>query len=319
MGTALAMHAARRGLDVALWGSRYDERALEALRAEGKHPALPEHIPASLTVYGPQDLGPAADGCEIAVMGATSAGARSLARMVRDAIGAARFVVSVAKGLEIESGNRTSTVYEEELSPAAVVAVGGPCLATELAQGGPSASVWSSRNVEDARAAGTHFEDPRYQLQYTDDVVGLEYCTVVKNVAAIGMGLLDGLGKLSDEHFRNAQAALFTKAVHELSEVVTAVGGRPETAQGLAGLGDVLVTSLGGRNRLYGERVGEGADPRVALEQMVEQGLTVEGVESTRAVHALAQEAGLELPYHQAVYGVLFEERDPRHVMDVLC
>jgi glycerol-3-phosphate dehydrogenase (NAD(P)+) len=239
--------------------------------------------------------------------------------MVAGAVEDARFIVSVAKGLEAETMKRPSAVYEEELSDATVIAVGGPCLASELAQGGPSASVWASRDAEDARAAGSVLEDRRYQLQYTDDVVGVEYCTVVKNVAAIGLGFLDGLAKLADEHFRNAQAALFTKAVHELSTVVTAVGGRSETAQGLAGLGDILVTGLGGRNRLYGERVGEGADPALALRQMVEQGLTVEGVESTRAVHALAEEAGLELPYHQAVYRVLFEGRDPRHVMDVLC
>jgi glycerol-3-phosphate dehydrogenase (NAD(P)+) len=319
MGTALAMHAARVGLDVALWANPFDERALAAIREDGRHPALPEHLPASLALHGPDELDQAAGGCELAVMAASSAGARSLARMVKDAVAEARYVVSLAKGLEIETGKRVSTVYQEELPSSTVVVVAGPCLAAELALGAPSACVWSSDSIEDARAAGGPLEDTRYQLLYTDDVVGVEYCAVVKNVAAIGMGLLDGIGKLSDERFRNAQAALFTRAIHELSAVVEAVGGRPETAQGLAGLGDVLVTGLGGRNRLYGERVGEGADPEVALEQMVGRGLTVEGVESTRAVHALAEEAGLELPYHQAVYRVLFEGMDPRHVFDVLC
>jgi len=319
MGTALAMHAARLGLDVALWANRYDRRALDAIRTEGRHPALPEHVPSSLAVHGPEELEDAAAGCEVAVMGASSSGARSLARMVRDAARQAAFVVSVAKGLEGETGKRVSQVYEEELPGATVIAVGGPCLAPELAQGAPSASVWSSRGLEDARTAGKPFEDRHYQLRYTDDVAGVEYCTVVKNVAAIGMGILDGLGKLGDEHFRNAQAALFTSAVHELSALVTALGGSAETAQGLAGLGDLLVTSLGGRNRLYGERIGEGADPQTALDQMVNRGLTVEGVESARAVHSLAEEAGLDLPYHQAVYRVLFEGKDPRHVMDVLC
>src|SRR5919197_559872 len=82
MGTALAMHAARRGLDVALWANAYDERALEAIRAEGKHPALPEHVPSTLSVHGPEDLHRAAEGCEFAIMGASSAGARALAGRV---------------------------------------------------------------------------------------------------------------------------------------------------------------------------------------------------------------------------------------------
>jgi glycerol-3-phosphate dehydrogenase (NAD(P)+) len=319
MGTALAMHAARRGVDVALWANPLDERALEAIRSDGRHPALPEHVPSSLALHAPQEVERAAAGCQVAVMGASSSGARSLARMVAEVARGARFVVSLAKGLEPKTGKRVSTVYEEELPRSTVVAVGGPCLASELALGNPSASVWAAQSDEDARASGEFLADEHYQLQYTDDVVGVEYSAVMKNVAAIGMGILDGLGKLSDQHFRNAQAALFTRAVQELTALVTALGGRAETALGLAGLGDVLVTSLGGRNRLYGERVGEGADPRIALEAMVERGLTVEGVESSRAVDGLAREAGMELPYHQAVYRVLFEGRDPRHVMDVLC
>ena len=319
MGTALAMHAARRGLDVALWANPFDQRALDAMRSEGRHPSLPEHVPSTLAVHGPQELERAATGCEVAVMAASSWGARSLARMVASQARGARYVVSLAKGLESETDRRISTVYEEELRGSTVIVVGGPCLASELALGNPSASVWAGGRVDDARRAGAILEDRHYQLQYTDDVVGVEYSSVMKNVAAIGMGILDGLGKLTDERFRNAQAALFTKAVQELTALVTALGGRAETAHGLAGLGDVLVTSLGGRNRLYGERVGEGADPLRALEAMVEQGLTVEGVESSRAINRLAREAGKELPYHQTVYRVLFEEEDPRHVMDVLC
>jgi glycerol-3-phosphate dehydrogenase (NAD(P)+) len=319
MGTALAMHAARRGLDVALWANPHDARALEAIRAEGRHPALPEHVPAGLEVFGPDHLDRAADGCEVAVLAAHSTGARSLAAMVRDALDGTRFVVSLAKGLESDTGRRVSQVYEEEMEGAAVVAVGGPCLAPELAQGAPSAAVWGSRNVDDARSAGHLFQDRRYQLVYTDDVTGLEFCTMAKNVTAIGMGILDGLAKLANEPFRNAQAALFTRAVHELGEFVTAVGGRVETAMGLAGLGDLLVTSLGGRNRLYGERVGEGADPHAALEEMTGRGLTVEGVHSTRDVRRLSEELGLDLPYHRAVYGVLFEGADPRSVMARLC
>jgi glycerol-3-phosphate dehydrogenase (NAD(P)+) len=270
-------------------------------------------------VYGPEHLEAAADGCEVAVLGANSAGARSLAGMLRGALDGTRFVVSLAKGLESETGKRVSEVYGEQIRGPVVVAVGGPCLASELAQGAPSAAVWGSGNLRDARSAGERFEDSRYQMQYTDDVIGLEFCTMAKNVTAIGAGVLDGLAKLGDEHFRNAQAALFTRAVHELGEFVTAVGGRVETAMGLAGLGDLLVTSLGGRNRLYGERIGEGADPKAALEEMTARGLTVEGVDATRDVHVLSEELGLDLTYHRAVHGVLFEGDDPRSVMETLC
>jgi len=318
MGTAFAMHAARRGLDTALWANPYDERVLEHLRSEERHPLLPEHLPAGVAVFGPDALGEAAGGCEIAVMAANSHGARSLARMVAGAIPGGRLVVSVAKGLEPETGLRISAVYGEELGTE-VVAVGGPCLAAELAEALPTAAVWASGDGgANAKEAGAPFESDAYQILYTDDVVGVELCSMMKNVAAIGLGLLDGLGKPMQEDFKNAKAALFAKAAHELSELVTALGGRAETALGLAGVGDQLVTSLGGRNRLYGELVGTGNPPEKTLEEMEGRGMTVEGVDSTRDVHRLAGEAALDLPYHLAIYRVLFEGADPRHVLEVL-
>src|SRR5438445_4021371 len=132
MGTAIAMHAARRGLDTALWANPFDEKALSSIREDGRHPNLPEHVPSQLAVHGPDELELAAEGCRVAIMGASSAGARSLAEMVRDRVPDVSFVVSIAKGLEPESGKRMSEVYGEELPGPTVVAMAGPCLAAEL-------------------------------------------------------------------------------------------------------------------------------------------------------------------------------------------
>ncbi len=318
MGTAIAMHAARAGLDTALWANPFDGRALEALNTVRKHPALPEHVPDALAIYGPDELEQSAKGVETVILASTSDTARSLAAMVRDVVGEARFVVSVAKGVDTVTGERVSEVLAGELPGATTVSVGGPCLASELAGGAPSAAIWASADVEDARAAGMPLSNHSYQLEFTDDVVGVEVCSTAKNVAAMGIGLLDGLGRFSDEQYRNAKAALFTKAVKELRVLVEALGGRAETAMGLAGAGDILVTSEGGRNRLYGELIGEGDDPQAALRQLEGRGMTVEGVSAARDVHRLAGELGLDLPYHASVYRVLFEGGDPLAVLDAL-
>ncbi len=319
MGTAIAMHAARRGHRVSLWANPHDRTAFEAMKDEGRHPSLPEHLPDGVVLFGPDDLDAAAAGVEIAIMAAHSDAARSLARMVGDAVAGARSLVSVAKGLENETGRRISEVYAEELPVRSVVAVGGPCLAPELAQGAPSAVVWAGKTVEAAREAGSPIADSHYQIQFSDDVVGVEYSAVAKNVGAIGLGLLDGLGKLRALPMQNARAALFTRAATELAVLVAALGGREETALGLAGVGDLVVTGQGGRNRLFGELVGEGGDPLEVVASMRAQGLTVEGIDSARHVHRLAGETGLDLPYHLAVYRVLFEGKDPHHVLEVLC
>jgi len=319
MGTAMAIHVSRRGADTALWASGHDTRALDGIRADGRHPQLPAHLPESLPVYGPDELDKAAAGIEIAVLAANSAGQRSLAGMVKEAVAPADAIVSVAKGLESETFLRMSQVVSHELEGKTVVSIAGPCLAAELAQELPTAAVWASASEADARRAGEPFEDRNYQIDYTDDLIGTEYCTVIKNVAAIGMGLLDGLGMSLNEHFKNAKSALFTKALQEVAELVVALGGRAETALGLAGLGDCLVTGLGGRNRIYGELVGAGRHPAMTLEDMQNRGLTVEGVDSAVDVHRLMAEHGLDLPYHTAVYRVIVENADPRSLLEVLC
>jgi glycerol-3-phosphate dehydrogenase (NAD(P)+) len=318
MGTAFAMHAARLGHETALWANQHDLRAYAGLRQDRKHPLLPEHVPEAVELYGPNELPEAAVGCEVAVMGANSHGARSLARMVRESVEDSRFVLSVAKGLEPQSGDRMSQVYEQELPSAEVVVLGGPCLAAELAEGLPTAGVWAATSEDAARSAGKLFDDRHYQLVYTDDVVGVELCSMMKNVAAIGLGILDGLGKPTSEDFKNAKAALFTRAAHELAELVISLGGRNETAYGLAGLGDQLVTSLGGRNRLYGEMVGAGDPPGTTLAELEARGLTVEGVDSTRDVQRLAESKGVAIPYHSAIHRILFEGANPRDILEVL-
>ena len=153
-------------------------------------------------------------------------------------------------------------------------------------------------------------------MEVTDDVVGVEYCTVIKNVIAIGMGILDGLGKGTDLDYRNAKAALFTQAFAEMTELVTALGGRAETVNGLAGLGDTLVTSLGGRNRLYGELLGEGSNPTSALNELTERGMTVEGVDSTREVRGLCDTTGLNPRFLDQVHEVLFGDAPARSILD---
>jgi len=318
MGTAIAMHLAREGRSTALWASPFDAAVLPALTRERKHPGLPEHLPESLTVLGPEELASAGKDLEVAVMGANSGGARSLGRMVVQACGTPPLSVSVAKGLERETFLRMSEVYAQETSGGRVVAVGGPCLAPEVAQGLPASVVFASSDPSHAEEAAGTFRSKDFHVAVTDDVIGVEYCTVAKNVAAIGVGIVDGLAKVTGMEYRNAKSALFSQAFLELERLVVSLGGRIETARGLAGLGDVLVTSLGGRNRLYGELVGEGGEPATALKELTARGMTGEGVESALDVHRLSAQTDLRLPLFAQVHAILFEGAPAESVLDCL-
>jgi glycerol-3-phosphate dehydrogenase (NAD(P)+) len=318
MGTAIAMHLARRGHDTVLWTSPYDAAVLPALLDERRHPGLPEHLPEALRVVGADDLDMASAGLDIAVMGAHSGGARTLTRLVAGGGGHLPFVVGVAKGLEVGTGKRMSHVYAEEVGHERIVSMGGPCLAPEIAHDLPGAAVFASEDREAAETCAAAFRSATFRVDVTDDVAGVEYCTVAKNVGAIGMGMLDGFGKVANLEYRNAKAALFTFAVDELVHLVVSLGGRRETAFGLAGLGDTLVTSLGGRNRLYGELIGEGNDPERTLSDLVARGLTVEGVDATQEVRRLIDEQGLDLPFHVQVHRIIFQGAPPRSILDCL-
>jgi glycerol-3-phosphate dehydrogenase (NAD(P)+) len=317
MGTALAISLARKGEQVTLWGSEFDARVLPDLIEKRTHPALPQPLPDEVHVSGPDELDQAAKGATIGVMAAHSAGARSLARLVGGALGDVRIVVSLAKGLEPETRKRMTEVYGEELGKP-VVAVGGPALAAEVAEGLPCTAVLACEDPQALAETKGAFASDTYLVHDTGDCAGLEYCTTAKNVGAIAAGILEGIGVRREQAYKNARAALFTQSVHEIADFVEGLGGRRETALGLGGMGDLLVTSLGGRNRQYGEMVGSGADPKHAEEDMQERGMTVEGTESARDVHDLAKEKGLDLPVHDAVYRVVHEGAPPAEVLEAL-
>jgi glycerol-3-phosphate dehydrogenase (NAD(P)+) len=270
-------------------------------------------------VLGPDELEEAAKGSEVAVLGANSNGARSLAKIVRDALDGPKVLVSIAKGLEPESRKRMSEVYGEEIPGVPVVAIGGPSLAAEVAEGLPTVGVYACVDRDALQeAVGCFHSPPAYWADPTDDVAGVEICGTAKNVGAIGAGILEGMGGQREQEYKNARAAIFARACAEMATLLEACGGKRQTAFGMAGVGDLFVTSIGGRNRMYGEAVGAGADPLRHLEDMTARGLTVEGVESAKDVHAIAEERGLDLPLHASVYRIVHDGASPESILETL-
>ncbi|HEX9235862.1 MAG TPA: glycerol-3-phosphate dehydrogenase, partial [Actinomycetota bacterium] len=135
MGTAVAMHLARNGNETMLWGSEFDQGVLSDLTERRRHPGLPEFLPEALTVLRPDALAEAAENIDVAVLGAHSGGARTLARIVMEDTPSLPFVLGLAKGLEPETGKRMSEVFAEEVGHDRVAVMGGPALAPEIAQG----------------------------------------------------------------------------------------------------------------------------------------------------------------------------------------
>jgi glycerol-3-phosphate dehydrogenase (NAD(P)+) len=193
-----------------------------------------------------------------------------------------------------------------------IVAIGGPCKANEVAVGRPTAAVFGCADVGVAGRAADLLGTEVYRLATTDDVDGIEASAAMKNVYAIALGIADGLAETGGEPWHNLKAATFAQAATEMQRLATALGGRAETAVGLAGVGDLEVTGLSGRNKVYGARIGRGEPATAALDEMVAAGQTVEGVAAARFAAELADQRALDgLPLLGAITEVLAGAEEP--------
>ncbi|MEW6252131.1 MAG: NAD(P)H-dependent glycerol-3-phosphate dehydrogenase [Planctomycetota bacterium] len=214
-------------------------------------------------------------------------------------------IVSVTKGLEIGTLARPSAIIREFAPASPVVALSGPNIARELARCLPATAVAAAEDPAVAALAQQTIATSWFRIYTSPDVVGVELAGALKNIIALAAGILDGL-RAGD----NAKAALVTRGLVEITRLGVALGARPETFWGLAGVGDLITTSVSphGRNRTAGQRIGEG----IPVDRVVaEMPHVIEGIPTTRAVCELAAQRHVDMPITQAVHDVLFTGKSP--------
>jgi len=190
----------------------------------------------------------------------------------------------------------------------------GPSFAREVARGDPTAVVVASHDAALAAELQEEFAGPTFRLYTNDDVIGVEFGGAVKNVIAIAAGVCAGLNLGA-----NTTAALITRGLAEMTRLAVALGGRRDTLGGLAGMGDLVLTSTGAlsRNRTVGVELGRGRPLQEILSAMR---MVAEGVGTTAATRELARRAKIEMPITEQMYATLYENRAPqdaiRELMD---
>jgi len=213
-------------------------------------------------------------------------------------------LVSAAKGLEVGSGKRMSQVMAEEIAPALrrqVCVLSGPNLAKEITQGLPAASVVAAQDINIAERARDLISSPEFMVFATDDIVGAELGGALKNIVALGAGMMDGLN-LGD----NAKAAFITWSWSEVVSLGVTLGAKASTFYGLSGLGDLVATCAGNlsRNHYVGYQLAKGRQLKEITASMSQ---VTEGVSTARALHQLIQKSNVETPIINLIYQVLFE------------
>lgn len=309
-GTALAAHFARAGHEGPLW-MREPEAAADVNtnhRNEAFLPgvALPEGLRAET------DLVTAVAAADAIVVAAPSEFCRKVYRELRPHLAAGVPLVSATKGLELGTLLRMTEVAEQEVPGQPLAVLSGPSFAHEVARGLPTAVVVASRSREVAETIQKAAASRTFRTYSSDDVVGVELGGSLKNVVAIAAGIVSGLG-----YGHNTVAALVTRGLAEMTRLAVALGGRPDTLAGLAGLGDLVLTTTGSlsRNRRVGEALGSG---RSLTDAIAEPHAVAEGVRTTLAACALAEKAGVEMPICFQMKAVLYEGRPPREALDAL-
>jgi glycerol-3-phosphate dehydrogenase (NAD(P)+) len=223
--------------------------------------------------------------------------------------------VSATKGLENGSLLRTSEVIREVLSSRMrpqVAVISGPTFAKEVARFEPTVLVVSSANPGLAERIQAAFSGPTFRLYTSRDTIGVEIGGSIKNVVAIGAGVLHGMGL-----GHNPMAALITRGLAEMTRLAVAMGGRAQTLAGLAGLGDLVLTCNGelSRNRMVGVELAHGRK----LEEIVgSMQMVAEGIKTTNAVIDLAKRYAVEMPISEQMFQMLNFGVSPREAIQRL-
>ncbi|HEY6099417.1 MAG TPA: NAD(P)H-dependent glycerol-3-phosphate dehydrogenase [Anaeromyxobacter sp.] len=308
-GTALAAHLARCTHAVRLWARDADLAREIDVRHENSRYLAGVTLPA---LRATRDLADALRDAEMAIVAVPSEFFRATIRALRPHLGAGTTLVSATKGLELGTLLRMSEVAAAEAPGHPVAVLSGPSFALEVAQGQPTTVVIAASTIAVAEAVQRAVSSRTFRAYSSDDVIGVELGGALKNVIAIAAGIVDGLG-----YGHNTVAALITRGLAEMSRLAVALGARPDTLAGLAGLGDLVLTCTGAlsRNRRLGHALGAGHSVGEALAELH---MVAEGVRTTQAACALAERAGVEMPIAQQMRAVLYEGKPPREGVDAL-
>lgn len=297
-GMALARVLSLVGHDVTVWSALPQE--IDEFSTTRRHPNLPGmEIPQQIAFT--KDIREAVQEQELILFAVPSPFVRATARAACPYLPEGQIIVDVAKGIEADTMLTMTGIIESELpgKNARLVALSGPTHAEEVSRDLPTTIVSASSDAQAARFVQDVFYGTCMRVYTNDDVLGVELCGAMKNIIALASGISTGLG-FGD----NTKAALITRGMVEISRLGTAMGCRKETFNGLAGIGDLIVTatSMHSRNNRCGMLLGHGLSPEEAVRQV---GMVVEGINALPAAMRLQERYGVEMPIVSAVNAIV--------------
>ncbi len=312
-GTAFALHLGRLKIRTHLW-IREKEVYEEALSYRENRTFLPGYVfPSTVSFF--DDIKEALSSAEIIFIAVPSKFCRKIYEQLAPHLSSDHMIVSLTKGIEENTLKRMSEVMENVFSSSfapRMAVLSGPSFAKEVAEGHPTAVVLTSREKNQALKIQHLISSPIFRAYTSDDTVGVELAGAVKNVIAIAAGISDSL-----QFGSNSIAALVTRGIAEMTRIGVQLGARKETFAGLAGIGDLVLTCTGklSRNHFIGMELGKGKSLKEIVSSMK---MVAEGITTTLSVYQLAKREKVEMPICEQVYQVLYKNKDPKKVLQIL-
>jgi len=309
-GTTLALHLAKKGLRSAIWGA-FPEYLAEMASTRENRKFLPGfHIPEQVG-FEP-DLARAVAGADLVVLAIPSQYLRRVVHRIPRRGLKSKIWLNVSKGIENKTHALMHEVVREELGQVPYAALSGPTIAREVAADCPTAVSLASTDKKLRTLVRSLMNGEHFTVYETGDVVGVELGGAVKNVIAIGAGIVDGLGYGS-----NTKSVLVARGIAEIARLGSRMKAERATFMGLSGLGDLATTcfSIHSRNHACGERIGKGETLK-AVTRSTE--MVIEGVDTTKSAYALAKKHRIMMPIVKSVYEILFNGKKPRAAIEAL-
>ena len=324
MASALTFPLSDNGHEIRLVGTHLDREVIDSIKESGVHPGLELELPENVHAYHLEDAEEAFEGAEVVMSGVNSFGVHWAGGQLASLLKPGMHVLSITKGMEASDNGDlhilpevlAEEVPEELRNQVTWSAIAGPSIAGEVAVHRESCVVFTSRELEVAEQLAGLFRTDYYHVWTGTDFVGIEACAAIKNCYAFGAGFMEGIldgEDLSEEKYRNYNygAALFGQATLEFGQWMELLGGKPDTPYGLPGVGDMFVTSMGGRNVKAGRFVGAGV-PFSEVQNDRMKGVTLEGVAAIRVIGGALPEltkrglvAGKDFPLMRHLYAVV--------------
>ena len=304
-GSAIAVLLAKKGFSINLWVR--DEELLETVNNARENISYLPGVIFPSNIMATNDIELCVKDSDVIVLATPSHTVRAMVEAIRNYIQKGSIIVNLAKGIENETLLRMSEIIEAALPYSKVAVLTGPSHAEEVARDIPTAIVVSAKERSTAEYVQDVFMTPKFRVYTNPDLIGVELGGALKNIIALGAGIIDGLG-FGD----NTKSALMTRGIVEISRLGEAMGAKRNTFAGLSGIGDLIVTctSMHSRNRRAGIAIGEGR----SVEDVINgTKMVVEGVKTTKSAYDLSLKYDVEMPITHELYSVLYKNANVKN------